>query len=158
MAVPMFSLTELTGREASAQRTVVIGTVEMNWRVWMVLVWTFPLAVIVAAFFYPFLQAGSLLIIPAVEGGALYMIHRRTRSGLKLRTYQALWDRKKSATNTFFICGQPIDLALDNFMVLANAAVPNPYYKPSAQALPSPVSSDLPFTTPTQAHLDSLFS
>lgn len=157
MAVPMFSLTELTGREASAQRTVVIGTVEMNWRVWMVLVWTFPLAVIVAAVFYPFLQAGAILAIPVVEGAALYMIHRRTRSGLKLRTYQALWDRKKAAVNTFFICGQPIDLSLDKFIVLANSAVQNPYYKPSTGISITPISSDLPLT-PTQANLDSLFN
>ena len=157
MSVPMFSLTELTGREASAQRTVVIGTVEMNWRVWMVLVWTFPLAVIVAALFYPFLQAGAILAIPLVEGGALYMIHRRTRSGLKLRTYQALLDRKRSAVNTFFICGQPIDLSLDKFMVLANSAVQNPHYKPLTAVSTPPVSSDLPLT-PTQEHLDSLFS
>lgn len=157
MSVPMFSLTELTGREASAQRTVVIGTVEMNWRVWMVLVWTFPLAVIVAALFYPFLQAGAILAIPLVEGGALYMIHRRTRSGLKLRTYQALLDRKRSAVNTFFICGQPIDLSIDKFMVLANSAVQNPYYKPSTVVSVPPVPADLPLT-PTQEHLDSLFS
>jgi hypothetical protein len=144
MSVPMFSLTELTGREASAQRSVVIGTVEMNWRVWMVLVWTFPLALIITAIGFAIVGSVAIVLIPVVEAFALYMIHFRTRSGLKLRRYQALWDRKKSAVNQFFVCGQPIDLSQSKWTTLASASVENPLYRPHPD-VPTPTSA--PATT-----------
>lgn len=142
MSAQMFSLTELTGREASAHRTVVIGTVEMNWRVWMVLLWTLPLALMVTAVLFVFAGSAALLAIPLVEGGAIYLIHRRTRSGLKLRTYQAIWDRKRSTVDAFFICGQPIDLSQDRFVSLIGSTVPNPNFVPAIVDGQNPTGPD----------------
>lgn len=127
MAAAMFTLTAMTGREASAHRTVVIGTVEMNWRVWMILLFTFPLALIVTLVLLPFVGITSLLAIPVIEGLAVFAIHRRSRSGMKLRTYQTFLDKRRSVLNQYFLGGQPIDLDLSNYQTIYSASVSSPF-------------------------------
>ena len=126
MAQAMFTLTAMTGREASAHRTVVIGTVEMNWRVWMILLGAFPLAIISTLILMPFVGISSLLMIPLIEGGAVFAIHRRSRSGLKLRTYQSFYDKRRAVLNQYMLGQQPIDLDLSRFETLYSASAPNP--------------------------------
>lgn len=120
----MYTLTAMTGREASASRTVVIGTVEFNWRVWMILVWTSPLAVIVTIILWAFIGQLALVGLPLVEGGALWLIHRRTRHGLRLRTYQAMWDKRKATLNQFFLCGQPIEINQSDYRKVMDNVAP----------------------------------
>lgn len=161
----MYSLTAMTGKEASASRTVVIGTVEFNWRVWMILLWTAPLGVIFAAIMWAVIGQLAIFTIPAVSLAALYLIHYRQKDGLRLATYQALWDKKKANTNQFFLCGVPIDVAYDDLRhVMSNVAPYIPVAKPAPVTfvtslappraepdLPALPDNDLPPPVPVQA-------
>ncbi|GAB2733284.1 hypothetical protein [Nocardioides pakistanensis] len=120
----LYTLTPLTGREASANRTVVIGTVEFNWRVWMILVWTAPVALLATVTAWPLIGQYAIIMLPLVEGAALWLIHRRTSTGLRLRTYQAINDKRRSNLNQFFLCGHKIDLSEDGFRVLMRNTAP----------------------------------
>lgn len=120
----LYTLTPLTGREASANRTVVIGTVEFNWRVWMILVWTAPVALLATVTAWPLIGQYAIIMLPLVEGAALWLIHRRTSTGLRLRTYQAINDKRRSNLNQFFLCGHKIDLSEDGFRVLMRNTTP----------------------------------
>ncbi|MFS0884969.1 hypothetical protein [Aeromicrobium sp. 179-A 4D2 NHS] len=126
MASAMFSLTDLTGRNRDANRTTVIGTVEMKWRVWIILLIAFPFAILAALFAMPFVGITGLLLIPVVEGGAVFLIHRRTKSGLKLRTYEHLLDKQKAVINQYFLGGQPIDMNPAQYSVVYTSSAPNP--------------------------------
>lgn len=119
----MYTLTAMTGKEASANRTVVIGTIEFNWRVWMILVWAAPVALLATIVAWPFLGQVSLIMFPLVEGAAIFLIHRRSSQGLKLRTYQALWDKKRSDLNSFILCAQKIKVSSTDYRVLMQNAV-----------------------------------
>lgn len=126
MAYAMFSLTDLTGRNRDANRTTVIGTVEMKWRVWIILLIGFPFAILATVFALPFLGITALIFIPIVEGAAVYLIHRRTKSGLKLRTYEAILDKKKAVINRYYLGGQPIDMDPAQYAVVYQSHAPNP--------------------------------
>lgn len=40
----------------------------------------------------------------------LFLVDQRTRKGLQLRRYEAMWDRRKTKTlrGTVFVCGEPL--------------------------------------------------
>lgn len=122
----LYTLTPMTGREASAARTVVVGGFEMNWRVWMILLWTSPVALLATLMLWPFAGQMALVMMPLISGSALYLIHRRTTTGLKLATYQAMWDKKKSVLDQFFLCGRKIDLDPTQLHTLTANTVPVP--------------------------------
>lgn len=119
----MYSLTRMTGREASAQRTVVIGTVELNWQVWIILLVAFLPAVLLTAVLWPFLGQLAIVTIPVIEGVAVFLIHRRSSKGLRLRTYRAMWDRKKASLDTFMLCGQKIETLPSDLRILSTNTV-----------------------------------
>lgn len=152
----MYTLTAMTGREAAATRTVIIGSIEFNWRVWMILLWTTPIAVLAAAVTWPLLGQIAVFMIPLVEGLALFMIHRRSPHGLRLRTYQALWDKKRASLNTFLLCGHRIDIGSTDYRLLQHNTAP---YQPVAQpatGIANEPTSDAPVATAAAPVADSL--
>lgn len=120
----LYLLTPMTGRTSGADRTTVIGTVEMKWRTFWIAVFAMVPAGILTALFFPMLQSWALLWIPLIEGGAFLLIERRSKEGLKLRTYQAMFDKKRSAVNTFYLCGMPVDVTGETFGTIRQITVP----------------------------------
>ena len=120
----LYLLTPMTGRTSSADRTTVIGTVEMKWRTFWIAVLAMVPGGILAAIFFPMLQSWALLWIPLVEGAAFLLIERRSREGLRLRTYQAMFDKKRSNINTFHLCGQPVHVGGEGFGTIRQITVP----------------------------------
>lgn len=122
----LYSLTPMTGRTSGSERTTVIGTVEMKWRTfWLTVLSLIPGGILTACFF-PLLDVWAFLWLPIVTGGAFFMIERRSREGLGLRTYQGLLDRKKSSVNQFFLCGQPIEVGAAEYGTIRQITVPVP--------------------------------
>lgn len=120
----LYLLTPMTGRTSSADRTTVIGTVEMKWRTFWIAVFAMVPAGVLSALFAPMLGSWALLWIPLVEGAAFLLIEGRSKEGLKLRTYQTLFDKKRSSVNTFFLCGRPVDVSGDSFGTVRQITVP----------------------------------
>ncbi|MEH0110610.1 hypothetical protein V6N00_12940 [Tersicoccus sp. MR15.9] len=107
----LYDLTAMTGRSSGSERTTVIGTVEMRWRTLWISVIGFVPALVMFLATMAFLNVWALLWFPLTIAAAFYLLERRTSEGLQLRTYQSLFDRKRSSVNEFYLCGQPIDVA-----------------------------------------------
>ncbi|MGK3708802.1 hypothetical protein [Arthrobacter sp. IK3] len=120
----LYSLTPMTGRTSGADRTTVIGTVEMKWRTFWIAVFAMVPGGILTALFYPMLDAWSFLWIAITEALAFYVIERRSKEGLRLRTYQTFFDKKKSNINEFYLCGQRIDVNGEEFGTLRQITAP----------------------------------
>jgi hypothetical protein len=106
----LYLLTGMTGRSSGSERTMIIATVEMKFRsFWIALIALVP-GGILTAMFYPLIDIWAVLWIAIVEGAAFFLIERRTADGLRLRTYEAMFDKKKSNLNNFYLCGQPIQV------------------------------------------------
>ena len=132
---PLYALTPMTGREAAEQRTVVIGTVEMNWRLWVILIAASPFALFATMIVWTVLGQYALVMLPTVLIAAAWLFYRRSTSGLRLRTYQTILDKRRAQSgDQFFLCGQPIDTSDAQFGRLMTTAVP---YGASAVATPS---------------------
>jgi hypothetical protein len=142
----MYTLTAMTGKEASASRTVVIGTIEFNYRVWMILVFTTPVALIITAILWVGFGQYAIFSVPVCYIAALFLIHRRQSSGLKLRTYQAIWDKRKAATDQFFLCGQPIKIGQSDYRNIKPNSVA---YVPPAAAPSTALVDELMNEAPT---------
>lgn len=121
-----YLLTSMTGKEAGTDRTTVIGTVEMKMRTFWIGVIALVPGAILAGIFFPLLNAWSLLFIAAVEGAAFWLIEKRAKDGLKLRTYQAMFDKKRSDVGTFYLCGTPIDVSGTQFELIRTSTAPAP--------------------------------
>jgi hypothetical protein len=120
----LYSLTPMTGRTSGSERTTIIGTFEMRLRTfWLSLASLVPGGILTAVFF-PLLDVWAFLWLPIITGGAFYLIERRSREGLGLRTYQGLLDKKNSSVNQFFLCGQPIEVGTAEYGTIRQLTVP----------------------------------
>lgn len=120
----LYLLTPMTGRTSGADRTTVIGTVEMRLRTFWIAVIAMVPAGLLTAIFSPMLGSFAFLWIPVIQAAAFFLIERRTKDGLQLRTYQALRDKKRSSVNTFYLCGQPVDVTGETFGTIRQITVP----------------------------------
>jgi hypothetical protein len=120
----LYLLTAYTGRESGSERTTVIGTVEMKWRTFWIAAFALVPGGLLTAIFFPLLNTWAFLWLFVVEGAAFYLIERRSREGLKLRTYQAFLDKRKSQSGTFFLCGQPIEVSGTEFGTIRQITAP----------------------------------
>jgi hypothetical protein len=106
----LYLLTGMTGRNSGSERTMIVATVEMKFRsFWIALIALVP-GGILTAMFYPLIDIWAVLWIVVVEGAAFYLIERRSADGLRLRTYEAMLDKKNSNLNNFYLCGQKIQV------------------------------------------------
>lgn len=108
----VFDLTPLT-RGASAQRRVVIQGFDLPARGLMIVALASIPGLMAVAVAWTLIGRLGLFALPAVDIAALYLIETRTRSGLHLRTYQTLYDRRKSRSRIgrFYVAGQVVDPA-----------------------------------------------
>lgn len=130
----VYTLTELTSA-ADQQRRVVILRTDLPRRAVVITVVT------VAASFLPTVVLWSLmgpwaLFFPAAAVlAAFYLIERRTATGLHLRTYQAMWDRRKSVSGKFICCGVEIQPRMSGYGHIVQAAMPSPFRSVPAASL-----------------------
>jgi hypothetical protein len=119
----VYSLTGLT-RNANAQRRVVIQGFDLPARGLLIAALAFVPSLLVTVIFWLFIGEYALVMIPLVELGVFWLIEGRTRSGLKLRNYQTLYDRKRSSVGTFFVCGHPVDFRHGRAVTLVSSSIP----------------------------------
>lgn len=123
-AIPaVFTLTTITGRRKSEDREKVIATVEVNQR----------LANTTAVGLIPSIAIGGLcsliigiwavFVAAAVMFAWLFLVYRRSRHGLGLRTLDAMVDRRRSLAGKFIQCGVVIEPShYEPFQVMAATA------------------------------------
>lgn len=119
----MYTLTAMTGREASATRSTVVLSFELNWRVLMVLLCCSPVALFVTIVGYVMIGQVALFLLPAVEALGVFLFHRRSTQGLRLRTYQSLMDKGRSNVGSFMLCGEKLEIDDSDFRTLRHNTV-----------------------------------
>lgn len=128
----MYSLTDMTGRGASESRMVVIGTFEFNWRVWVVLAVGFVPAMFLTLFTYLIFGVWAVLAFPLAEGGALLLFVYRPETGMRLRLWQSIRDRKQATgrfgtqpkVGDFALCGRVVDPEFSAWALVEIGTVP----------------------------------
>ena len=120
----MFSLSPLTRRAASQRRVIVSGW-DVPLRGFMIFLAALPVALAVTALLWV-LFAGeyALAMIPVVEIAVFWLIETRTRSGLRLRTYQTILDSQRAQIGTFFCCWRVIDPLSGRLGVIVASSIP----------------------------------
>lgn len=143
----MYSLTEMTGRRKNVDRTIVIATVEVKRFTFIVtlgsIVASLPVAAVVALLLGPYAAFAFILPVVFVFAG-LFLVDQRSRKGLQLRRYEAMWDSRqaKSSRGTVYVCSQPLQRA--EVRTLIQSVIPNVTYSENdamtpAQAAPAAV-------------------
>ncbi len=122
----IFCLTPLTSG-ASRQRRVVLHGFDLPARSLVIAGLAFVPAVLVTAIAWSLVGETALFAVPAVEGLAFWLIETRTRSGLRLKTYQALNDKRKAKREVgkFFVAGREFDPAGEEWYVVRSGSVPS---------------------------------
>ncbi len=129
----VYSLTQLTGRRKNVDRTIVVATVEVNRATFLVVVLSALASVLpsllVALLLGPF-SAYALIVPVLCIGAGLFLVDQRTRKGLQLRRYEAMWDKRRAKTvsGTAFVCGQP--MRAPHLVTIVQTVIPNPGYRP----------------------------
>lgn len=106
----VYSLTRLTGRRKNVDRTIVVATVEVNRATFVVVVGSALVSIVPAVIVGALLGAFALAVPALFIGAGLILVDQRTRKGLQLRRYEAMWDKRKTKVirGTVFVCGEPL--------------------------------------------------
>lgn len=123
----LYTLTALTGRDADANRTVVVLGIDARQRPLIVASLAAVPGLVMTLVLWPAIGEFAIFVLPMVVAAALVLVEVRVRTGLRHRTYQALLDRGRSDAGKFFLCGREIDPDQREFSVLQCASVPNPH-------------------------------
>lgn len=138
----MYNLTEMTGREATSQRTVIIGSVELNKRAWYLMIASFPVGVIFGALLWPLLGELAIFAVPVVAVGALFLFHWRSNNGLRLRYFESIMDKRRARVGEAMLANQAIDIAEQSiYNLMQNHA---PYPKPAGARKQAPGGAGTP--------------
>lgn len=112
----MFSMTSLTGAKKNTGRTMVLATFEISRRSFIVtvmalLVSIVPVGVLAPLAFSFGMMPGVvvLLVVPLIVVSiTFFFVEGRTRDGLGLRRYEAMWDKRKAHNGVVFVCNETI--------------------------------------------------
>ncbi len=118
----VFSLTDLTGKEAGKDRTVIVATFEVSARYAYVAVIAFLPSLLFASALIPLFGSWSLGLVAVFEVGLVFLYERRSTKGLKQRTYRTLLDSVKSGDGTVQLCGKEISVNKADVFWLVNGA------------------------------------
>lgn len=121
---PLFIMTKLTGAKSNEDRPVIFGGFEMQYRhFWIAVIALIP-SVIFVAFFWLIMGQFAILWIFVIEGAAFFLIERRKREGLQLRTWQAIRDKSKANVGRLYLCGEPFQAIEESITHFESNTVP----------------------------------
>jgi len=112
----MFSMTGLTGQNKNAGRTMVIATFEVSRRSFIVTVLALLVSIVPTGLLSPIaftfgMTPGVIVLvtIPLITVvAAFFFVEGRSREGLGLRRYEAMWDKRKARNGAVFVCNELI--------------------------------------------------
>lgn len=123
---PLYSLTMMTGQEASSTRTAIIGPVELPWRLLMVLVVGFVTGLLPAAVLWTLVGGWALLGLVGWIFLIAWLIHGRTRRGLRVQNYVALLNRRRANLNHFMFGDAIVTVPRQDWRTISSGSKPNP--------------------------------
>jgi len=126
----VFTLSRMT-RNVASQRRVVIQGFDLPARGLMIAGIAIVPGIIVTAIMWIFMGTLAIIWIPVVELAAFWLIETRTRSGLRLRQYQAFLDKRRSIAGTFVCCGVAIDPLHGQWAQVVSSTISTAPFRPS---------------------------
>ncbi|GAA3634600.1 hypothetical protein [Microlunatus ginsengisoli] len=123
----LYDLTPLTGRKASADRTVVIMTWDVNYLLARVLLLSLLPAVLLGAIAYPLLHSYAVFVVLATEALFTVVFYARSSTGLQLRVWRRLWNKSRANLGRVYLRNVPVGTGAPAIVMLTQASVPNPH-------------------------------
>lgn len=105
----VYTLTEVIGRRAGADRTTEVLTFEMTRRAFWGALAGAGAGVFLGAILSPFMQAWALVMIPLGIAVGVWAVTFRSSEGMRLRPYERLVVKRKSLTGQVLYCGKPFN-------------------------------------------------
>ncbi len=121
----VYDLTGLT-RGAGEQRRVVVQSFDVPLQSLVLAICGFVAALPFVIVLFPLLGYVALFGIGLVEVGVFWLFRWRSRSGLRLKHYQAILDRRRSHVDRFLVCGVPYDLTRGLALSVVPSSIPAP--------------------------------
>ena len=121
----VYDLTGLT-RGAGEQRRVVIQSFDVPFQSLVLGICGVVAALPFVAMLFPLLGYFALFGIVVVELGVFWLFRWRSRSGLRLKNYQAILDRRRSHVGRFLVCGRPYDFTRGLAIAVVSSSMPSP--------------------------------
>ncbi len=112
----MFSMTSLTGAKKNAGRTMVLATFEISRRSFIVTVMALLVSILPVGLLAPLAFSFGMMpgvvvltVVPLIVVSlTFFFVEGRTRDGLGLRRYEAMWDKRKASNGVVFVCNETI--------------------------------------------------
>jgi hypothetical protein len=150
----VYTLTKFV-RQAGASRRVVIASFDVPLRGAIITGCAVFASILPMTIAWALVGQLALLIPPLFIAAVFYLVEARTRSGLRLRNYQAMVDKKRAAIGEFICYGKPVDPTPSGWGLIMASSMPSPYLKrggdPSAHVIagaPAPAGEDTPAYRP----------
>ncbi|MHB1974094.1 MAG: hypothetical protein ACYCR4_07365 [Acidimicrobiales bacterium] len=125
----VYDLTGLT-RGAGEQRRVIIQSLDVPFQSLVLAVVGFVASLPLVFAFFPLFGYFALLGFGVVEVATFWLFRWRSRSGLRLKNYQAILDSRRSQIDQFIVCGQPFDFSRGLAVTVVASSVP--LYRPAS--------------------------
>ncbi|MGC0250428.1 hypothetical protein [Pseudactinotalea sp. Z1748] len=120
----LFTLTKITGRRRTDDRTIIVSSFEFNRRQFNVFLTGLGPTVLIAGIAATIIGIYALLVAVVVMVGWFILVERRSKSGLRTRTWQTLLDKRRTLAGKFIQSGVVItDDFFDHYQVV-HSAVP----------------------------------
>lgn len=126
---PLYSLTDMTGREASGTRQQTLGPVDMPYRAFVVGCIAFLIGIAPTLLLWIVVGPGALLLLVGFVVAAVWMFHGVTRRGLQIRNYQMLVNRRTAVLNQFMLGPATVKVPHDDWALIRPGGRPNPKKK-----------------------------
>lgn len=144
---PLYSLTKMTGTEASSARTTVVGSVEFPWRVFVILILAFLVGLFPTAFLFALIGPWSLGFLPLWMASAVWLFHGRTRKGMEIRNYVALINRQRAILNQFMLGPAIVEVPHDDWRIIRRGSTDNPALAVLPEDIPAAAKASEPAST-----------
>lgn len=122
----LWDLTPLTGRRASAERTVVIATYDVSYVLARVLLLSLLPAMLIGAMTYPLLHSYALIVVILAEAVITFVFYARSSNGLQLRLWRRVWNRSRAQNGKILLRNREVSPDRPPLVMVTQAAVPNP--------------------------------
>ena len=121
----VYDLTGLT-RGAGEHRRVVVQSFDVPLQSLVLAIGGFVAALPFVVVLFPVLGYVALFGVGVVEVGVFWLFRWRSRSGLRLKHYQAILDRRRSHVDRFLVCGVPYDFRRGLALSVVPSSIPAP--------------------------------
>lgn len=139
----VYTLTKLT-RSAGQSRRVVVAGFDAPLRGLVVTILALAVSAIPTMILWLAVGPLALVLSMLTVGAAFYLVEGRTRSGLRLRTYQAMINKKRERIGQFMCCGQSVFPRMSGFGLFLQSSMPSPHLVPASAQVDSLLAPELP--------------